>query len=861
MKEAFWGALIVILGLFGIVVVNIFQNVTIDNDRVYYLIKESTEASAFDALDLTYYRLTGNLRIVEDKFVENLTRRFAENITIGDYTIVVEDVNEMPPKVSLRVRSGITSLMGEEFGIVNRVDGILELKYTLDDVLDFLDITEEEWNERTQVEEEVNGEGKNVCDVITSGEGSLECMPGDLMFTGFSDVSVRNSVCYGEVIHEPKDRNVNYKVCNCGVWEEKTEKVTATPVKVGNEYVYTWTFNKDGEVHSINETIKSRVLVEVCTTDIGIMVPKEIESTIPRSDGSSYEPSSNNSNYMACPQGGIRIPVGMKFTLHPNYIPPKAVNRNLEWTVTDSTVIGIQSSNPRVGCTINENGTNCFSKAIVTAKKVGTTYVNVKTTLGQTSTCKIEVFDGNVDAIGCEDLSVALNQSGVMSVVYDPKNATKTNFTWSISDSSIATIDKDTGTVSAKKSGTATVTVKSENGKTGTCNIVVPSGTSSNSGAGGGYYRVYNPTTGENEYFWNYEDAQAAARGIANGNAGADTFIYLKTPYNSHEIVESNISVTNNNGNTIFKEQLVHERYYVQGKGYVTQVDSFESGHRSSTVEITSYTIDENGKPGVKTTTSVVVNGSDNGLSRVVTAYTSKTETGFTQFVEDFKITADCGGACTSCYSGRCLACNPTHNLANGACVKKNDSSDIYVGFSDLINNSNNSSPQAVNKDVVIEQQQPSGGSAVTCLDKDTKVLTTKGYKSIKNIKVGDFVLSYNFELNRNEYKKVSVVYKHKNIADELYTITVNHKKIKATKVHDFYVKTSSGYKLVMAKDLKVGDMLMSSNGKYYPITKISRKFVLSNYYDITVDDNHNFYVGKNGVLVHNRVLKGAYIN
>ena len=74
MKEAFWGVLIILLGLFGIVVVNLFQNVTIDNDRVYYLIKESTEASAYDALDLTYYRLSGNFRIVEDKFVEIRTK-------------------------------------------------------------------------------------------------------------------------------------------------------------------------------------------------------------------------------------------------------------------------------------------------------------------------------------------------------------------------------------------------------------------------------------------------------------------------------------------------------------------------------------------------------------------------------------------------------------------------------------------------------------------------------------------------------------------------------------------------------------------------------------------------------------------
>ena len=66
MEEAFLGVLIIVLGLFGIVVINIFQNVTVDNDRVYYLLKESTGASAYDALDLTYYRLSGNLRIVED---------------------------------------------------------------------------------------------------------------------------------------------------------------------------------------------------------------------------------------------------------------------------------------------------------------------------------------------------------------------------------------------------------------------------------------------------------------------------------------------------------------------------------------------------------------------------------------------------------------------------------------------------------------------------------------------------------------------------------------------------------------------------------------------------------------------------
>ena len=169
MKEAFWGVLIILLGLFGIVVVNLFQNVTIDNDRVYYLIKESTEASAYDALDLTYYRLSGNFRIVEDKFVENLTRRFAQNVTVGNYTIVVEDLNEVPPKVSLRIRSGVTSLKGEEFSLLNRVDGIIETKYSLNEVLNFLceGKTEEECDEiennfKTGVEIDRTGNDKAI---------------------------------------------------------------------------------------------------------------------------------------------------------------------------------------------------------------------------------------------------------------------------------------------------------------------------------------------------------------------------------------------------------------------------------------------------------------------------------------------------------------------------------------------------------------------------------------------------------------------------------------------------------------------------------------------------------------------------
>ena len=77
MKEAFWGLLIVMLGLVGVVIVNLFQKATVDNDRVYYLLKEGTEAATYDAIDLRYYRLNAQIRIVKRRFI--LDRNYGIN--------------------------------------------------------------------------------------------------------------------------------------------------------------------------------------------------------------------------------------------------------------------------------------------------------------------------------------------------------------------------------------------------------------------------------------------------------------------------------------------------------------------------------------------------------------------------------------------------------------------------------------------------------------------------------------------------------------------------------------------------------------------------------------------------------------
>ena len=134
MKESFWSIMIITLGITSIAFIYFFQNVTSQDEQNYALLKEVTEAAMYDAVDLAEYRATGNVRINREKFVENFLRRFAESVTLGNtYTIEIYDVNEIPPKVSLKVKSNLNSSImnteNVEFSIDNRIDAILENPY------------------------------------------------------------------------------------------------------------------------------------------------------------------------------------------------------------------------------------------------------------------------------------------------------------------------------------------------------------------------------------------------------------------------------------------------------------------------------------------------------------------------------------------------------------------------------------------------------------------------------------------------------------------------------------------------------------------------------------------------------------
>lgn len=136
MNKSFWGYVVIVLGVIAIVLIWNFTQITNLDQHNYNLLKETVESAMLDSVDISAYRNDGTIRIVEEKFVENFIRRYAESAELSNtYEIEIYDVNETPPKVSLKVTSykatdaGIKGA-GQIFTISNNIDAILETRYT-----------------------------------------------------------------------------------------------------------------------------------------------------------------------------------------------------------------------------------------------------------------------------------------------------------------------------------------------------------------------------------------------------------------------------------------------------------------------------------------------------------------------------------------------------------------------------------------------------------------------------------------------------------------------------------------------------------------------------------------------------------
>lgn len=132
MKWSFASVGLIVFWLIGLAIIILFQNITTNNENDYYLLKEVTEASMIDAINMDYYRETGELKITKEKFVESFTRRFAESTVFAssEYTINYFDIMEEPPKVTVSINTGIGEYTiyqdTSDYHVANTLSAILE---------------------------------------------------------------------------------------------------------------------------------------------------------------------------------------------------------------------------------------------------------------------------------------------------------------------------------------------------------------------------------------------------------------------------------------------------------------------------------------------------------------------------------------------------------------------------------------------------------------------------------------------------------------------------------------------------------------------------------------------------------------
>ena len=134
-------------------------------------------------------------------------------------------------------------------------------------------------------------------------------------------------------------------------------------------------------------------------------------------------------------------------TLNATILPANATNQGVVWTSDNTSVVTV-------------------SEGVVTAKKPGTANITVTTNDGnKVSICKVVVNEVKVSDIKINNTNVELEIGDTYKLVLtiEPNNATDKTVTWTSSDTTIATVSSS-GLITAKKSGTATITAKTKDG-------------------------------------------------------------------------------------------------------------------------------------------------------------------------------------------------------------------------------------------------------------------------------------------------------------------------------------------------------------------------------------------------------------
>jgi RHS repeat-associated protein len=150
------------------------------------------------------------------------------------------------------------------------------------------------------------------------------------------------------------------------------------------------------------------------------------------------------------------------------------------------------------------------------------------------------------------------------------------------------------------------------------------------------------------------------------------------------------------------------------------------------------------------------------------------------------------------------------------------------------------------------------GTNKIPCLNSftaETLVHTENGLKPIAEIEIGDKVLSFDEESGTTSYQLVVAVIENEQQYQLVKITLYSGKSIEATAEHPFYIK-GKGWN--PASSLKVGQALVLHNGTTVVVEEVDTSIRTEKVYNLTVANTHNYFVGGDGVLVHNAKCKGT---
>ncbi|MGN1432173.1 MAG: Ig-like domain-containing protein [Ruminococcus sp.] len=158
----------------------------------------------------------------------------------------------------------------------------------------------------------------------------------------------------------------------------------------------------------------------------------------------------------------VTMTVGDSLGIEAKILPEDAKTKALDWASSDTKIVTV-------------------SDGTLKAKSAGTAVVTAKTENGIKSSCNVKVVDKEVTSItlSSTDVSVKVGKKIQLTAKTQPSDAPSGVLEWSSSDEKVAIVNSD-GFVTGVKSGIASITCKSENGKEASCTVTVKTETVTN---------------------------------------------------------------------------------------------------------------------------------------------------------------------------------------------------------------------------------------------------------------------------------------------------------------------------------------------------------------------------------------------